>query len=134
MFKKNNINQLFNKLKDVLRHSEDHVTGRDAVLDISQLITLKKLEDTNRIQYFDLPDYCKFSSISNAIDEYEKKGILMLISIYCDTETNLLHINKGIFIELTNNKCIYYISTLSKIKYIYRIDQRNSKIWINYRI
>jgi type I restriction-modification system DNA methylase subunit/restriction endonuclease S subunit len=104
MFKKNNINQLFNKLKDVLRHSEDHVTGRDAVLDISQLITLKKLEDTNRIQYFDLPDYCKFSSISNAIDEYEKKGILMLISIYCDTETNLLHINKGIFIELTNNK------------------------------
>jgi type I restriction-modification system DNA methylase subunit len=97
------IDQLFDRLKDILRQSDDHITGRDAVIDISQLITLKKLEDTNRIEYFGLPDYCKFSSIVKAIDLYQKNSDQNLtpILIYGDIKTNVL--NKGIFSELINN-------------------------------
>ncbi len=102
MLKRKNYNQLFDRLKNILRQSDDHITGRDAVFDISQLITLKKLEDTNRIEYFGLPDYCKFSSIVKAIELYEKNLEQNHIQLYGNIETNVL--NKGIFTELTNNK------------------------------
>jgi hypothetical protein len=64
MLKRKNYNQLFDRLKNILRQSDDHITGRDAVFDISQLITLKKLEDTNRIEYFGLPDYWYFYRVN----------------------------------------------------------------------
>ena len=59
------LSTLFKKLKDELRLSEDHITGRDAVMAISQLVTLYLLEDNNKVEHFGLPMWIKFSEIHN---------------------------------------------------------------------
>lgn len=60
------LSTLFKRLKDDLRLSDDHVTGRDAVMAISQLVTLYLLEDTDKIEHFGLSDDVKFSVIYEA--------------------------------------------------------------------
>ena len=77
----NDLSSLFKKLKDDLRQSDDHITGRDAVLSISQLVTIYLLEVNEKIEHFELPDYVKFSKIyamckkddkQNASDQMDK--------------------------------------------------------------
>ena len=61
--KKIDLSILFKKLKDELRLSADHVTDRDAVFAISQLVTLYLLEKQNKIEHFGLPEWINFSEI-----------------------------------------------------------------------
>lgn len=48
------VSTFFRKMKDDLRHSDDHITGRDAVIMISQLVTLYLLHKQNRLVSYNL--------------------------------------------------------------------------------
>ena len=68
------LSALFKKLKDELRLSDDHITGRDAVLSISQLVTIYLLETNNKVEHFGLPEYVKFSKIYNKLKKDDHHG------------------------------------------------------------
>ena len=85
---------LFKRLKDVLRLSDDHITGRDSIFAISQLVTLYLLESTNKIEHFGLPEWIKFSEIykicnnDHKANKYKIKAGELLTQIFGELSNN----------------------------------------------
>lgn len=90
----NDLSVLFKKLKNVLRTSDDHVTGREATFAISQLVVLYLLEVTNKIEYFGLPEWVKFSKIYKICEndqednEYKIKASKLKNKIFNELQSN----------------------------------------------
>jgi type I restriction-modification system DNA methylase subunit/restriction endonuclease S subunit len=94
----NTLTLLYNKLKDMLRvTSGEHITGKNATIAISHIITIYLLEECGRIEHFGLSDKIKFSTIYENVKKSRGK----------DANKYKDKVNKGfneIFDELKENE------------------------------
>jgi type I restriction-modification system DNA methylase subunit len=68
-----NFEKVVNTLRHKIRKSDDHITGRESVLDIANLLVLKLIEP--KIKEYGLPKYCRWTKLVELVKSGDKEKV-----------------------------------------------------------